>query len=289
MRYVVVCFHKVGLTLNALGLEVRASLLHASRHALRARHRAFVLALVLMGTWTAASATVVTTRFGEVEVKSRKGAAPVVSHDGKTVLALPGAVGATAWKAPSQGQAEYIVVEGQRSMPACPHAYWLLEIGPERSVRTSHAFGECRQLKGVSYDVSAEPHSQLVLHLRSRGKETGGRAIEYLRWQNGRMVPLSGPYSTCVAKSDQAKESAAFIKPDRNSVRVGAGGRLVFHSGPEAACAQPALFIVPGDVAAAILSQGGFTYIAYRNPRTGREVEGWVASSRLVASPDARP
>ena len=246
---------------------------------------ALCLAMALGGAVATAQAASVTTRFGQVEVKERQGAAPVVSHDGKTVLALPGVEQATAWKAPSQGVAEYIVVEGHRSTPNCPHAYWLLEISPERSVRTSHAFGECRQLKGVSFDVGAAAHSQLVLHLRSRSKDKPGRAIEYLRWQNGRMVPLSGPYSACVAKSDQAKESASFIKPDRNSVRVVEGGRLVLHSAPEGACAQPELFIVPGDVAAAILSHAGFTYIAYRNPRTGREVEGWVASNRLAPEP----
>jgi hypothetical protein len=57
-------------------------------------------------------------------------------------------------------------------------------------------------------------------------------------------------------------------------------GRLPFHSGPDARCAIPDVFIIPNDEVIAYVEYGGFTFVMYLK-KDGGDASGWVRSERL--------
>lgn len=59
-------------------------------------------------------------------------------------------------------------------------------------------------------------------------------------------------------------------------------GRLQFHSSPNARCRIEGVFVVPNDeLIAYAQTNDGWSSVTYTNPRTGKNVSGWVRSARL--------
>jgi hypothetical protein len=71
------------------------------------------------------------------------------------------------------------------------------------------------------------------------------------------------------------------LSPPLANVVTGAG-RLQFYSAPNARCAMPGVFVIPGDrLIAYAVADHGWSSVMYSNPRTGDITNGWVRSDRL--------
>jgi hypothetical protein len=81
---------------------------------------------------------------------------------------------------------------------------------------------------------------------------------------------------TCVEPKD-----APILSPPLAEAVVGEG-RLQFHSAPDERCRMEGVFVVPKDeVIAYAETADGWTNVMYVNPKTNRDVQGWVRSKRL--------
>jgi hypothetical protein len=60
-------------------------------------------------------------------------------------------------------------------------------------------------------------------------------------------------------------------------------GRLQFYTAPAASCAMPGIFILVTETVTAYADHAGYTRVRYVNPRTAREVIGWVEAQRVAA------
>lgn len=87
----------------------------------------------------------------------------------------------------------------------------------------------------------------------------------------------------CSRVSSKADVERTMIPGDESGYRVSGKGRLYFYSSPNDQCRTKDIFIVPGDLVNAIADYEGFTYIMYFT-KSGKDVEGWVRTSHLVAT-----
>lgn len=87
--------------------------------------------------------------------------------------------------------------------------------------------------------------------------------------------------ATCEALSREAFRLGSRIDGCRAGRVVAGKGRLVFHTAPAVHCQTEKLFVIPGDKLIAYTEYAGYTAVLYLHPKTGREADGWVASSRL--------
>jgi len=83
-------------------------------------------------------------------------------------------------------------------------------------------------------------------------------------------------------------DAAPALSPPLAAVVIG-GGRLQFHSAPQAGCAMPGVFVIPKDALIAYALTKSWTSVMYSNPKTGNTVSGWVRSSRLKTTGTVGP
>ncbi len=71
------------------------------------------------------------------------------------------------------------------------------------------------------------------------------------------------------------------FSPPLSNVVTGAG-RLQFYSAPDFHCTMTGVFVIPKDELVSYAeTNDGWTSVMYVNPRTGKDVSGWVRSERL--------
>ncbi len=94
---------------------------------------------------------------------------------------------------------------------------------------------------------------------------------------------LSGGWvraASCKEPETGTKDVPIFSPPLGNVV-TGAG-RLQFYSAPDFRCAMNGVFVIPRDELVSYAeTSDGWTSVMYVNPRTGKDVSGWVRSERL--------
>ncbi|NBF06438.1 SH3 domain-containing protein [Pseudomonas sp. Fl5BN2] len=84
----------------------------------------------------------------------------------------------------------------------------------------------------------------------------------------------------CATLSDNVSLEAGAYRPPLEAKVIGAG-RLHFHSGPNAACVNHTLYVVPDDVLTAYASSdNGWTQVMYI-AKDGEDYTGWVEEKRL--------
>ncbi|WP_228026946.1 photosynthetic reaction center cytochrome PufC, partial [Pseudaquabacterium pictum] len=91
----------------------------------------------------------------------------------------------------------------------------------------------------------------------------------------------AGSEANCVHLAASNTRLATRIPDAAANRQVNAGGRLQFHSAPNADCVMQGVFVLTGEPVEADREIGGFTLVWYRNVRTGGEAIGWVKSNRL--------
>ncbi len=89
------------------------------------------------------------------------------------------------------------------------------------------------------------------------------------------------------ARAENCKEPETGTKdvpifsPPLGNVVTGTG-RLQFYSAPDFRCAMNGVFVIPRDELVSYAeTSDGWTSVMYVNPRTGKDVSGWVRSERL--------
>ncbi|MET3108503.1 hypothetical protein AAKU67_003051 [Oxalobacteraceae bacterium GrIS 2.11] len=87
--------------------------------------------------------------------------------------------------------------------------------------------------------------------------------------------------SDCQSLAQQSSASAAHLPSDQSGRVVIGKGRLQFYSAPDEQCLIKDRFVIPGDTLDAYLRHGNFTKVLYMNPKTGKEAQGWVLTTRL--------
>jgi len=103
------------------------------------------------------------------------------------------------------------------------------------------------------------------------------------------MVALGVVNSCCAADagSDCDKHDAngiqkgIFIQGYDSGRRVVGAGRAYFFSGPDQACKEKKLFIIPGDEVTAYKEYGDYTLVMFINLKEAGDTEGWILTSRL--------
>jgi hypothetical protein len=93
-------------------------------------------------------------------------------------------------------------------------------------------------------------------------------------------LPALADDAICADIAERAKREEGMISPAA-TYRVTGPGRLHFHTAPDPQCRQRTVFIIPNDVVIAYSSYGDWFSVMYVNPRTGRDVEGWLPAPRL--------
>jgi hypothetical protein len=87
--------------------------------------------------------------------------------------------------------------------------------------------------------------------------------------------------ASCPELETQAETMGDHI-PSHESGRLTIGTeRVAFYSGPDDACKEEGVFVLPGEELNAYINYGDFTSILYINPKNGNEATGWVKTSRL--------
>lgn len=94
--------------------------------------------------------------------------------------------------------------------------------------------------------------------------------------------PLLSHAALAACREPQTGTNAApSFSPPLAMVVTGAG-RLPFYTAPDSHCAMKAVFVVPKDqLIAYAQTDSGWTSVMYTNPKTGKDVSGWVRAARL--------
>ncbi|MDH4391017.1 MAG: photosynthetic reaction center cytochrome PufC [Aquabacterium sp.] len=85
----------------------------------------------------------------------------------------------------------------------------------------------------------------------------------------------------CVHLAASNTRAATRIPEASVNRQLTGGGRVQFHSAPDAGCVMQGIFALSGEPVEAAREIAGYTLVWYRNPRTGGEASGWVRSGRL--------
>ncbi|NHZ83494.1 hypothetical protein F2P44_30135 [Massilia sp. CCM 8695] len=210
------------------------------------------------------------TRHGRVDVIADADATHLLVA-GKKIATL-GVGSASLFRITSAAEREYIIVQGSRPGLHCHYSYRLLALS-DSGPKVSKEFGECLDLGGAGMS-GAEP----VVHLNSRVDPEAG--VETYQWQGDDVNLVFESPTLCGATGFVAQKNAAPVRAPLAS-RVKGSGRLQFLSAPDAGCAMPGVFVVPGDKVTATLASAAFVYASYTNPKSGRKVQGWVPRERL--------
>ncbi|MDQ1835511.1 hypothetical protein [Massilia scottii] len=214
--------------------------------------------------------TSIETRHGRVDVSAEADATHLLVAGKK--IATIGAGSASLFRIPATTDREYIIVQGSRPGLHCQYSYRLLALSGS-APKVSKEFGECLDLGGTGM-AGAEP----VVHLNSRVDPEAG--VESYQWQGDDVILIVESPTLCGAAGFLAQKNARPVIAPLAS-RVKGPGRLQFLSAPDAACAMPGVFVVPGDSVTTSLASGAFVYASYTNPKSGRKVQGWVPRERL--------
>ncbi len=104
-----------------------------------------------------------------------------------------------------------------------------------------------------------------------------------------RIDPATGliiPAPSCTALAASARAQATLPASAPVARMVVGNGRLPLMSAPDEHCAEPGLFVIPGDSLNVKAEQGAYALVVYTNPRTHARAEGWVHNDRLAVIVD---
>jgi hypothetical protein len=262
----------------------------------RSRIRAALFAPVLAAllavappSWCQVESANVATRFGPVETRPVPDAAP-----GRSDILFRGAplgqVDGTAGlvKLSVQDEADYVLVDVSLPDPQCRHRFVVLQVGPGIDATMSAPFGDCLTAFGAR-----RAGDRLVIQLAQEGTAQPQRdpVVHEFVSMPGRMKELTNVLTRCEAAQVTAASRWTPVAAGQGGRVVTGSGRAWFHTAPLDECRLPALFVIPGDVLTVLHIYGDFADVAYRNPRTGREANGWLRLDRLspAAAPAAAP
>ena len=251
-----------------------------------------VLAALLTVTprsWCQVESADVATRFGPVEARAVPDAAP-----GRSDILFRGAplgqVDGTAGlvKLSVQDDADYVLVDAVLPDPQCRHRFVVLQVGPGDEATMSAPFGDCLTAFGAR-----RAGDRLVIQLAQEGAAQPQRdpVVHEFVSMPGHMKELTNVLTRCEAAQVTAASRWTPLATGQGGRVVTGSGRAWFHTAPLDECRLPALFVIPGDVLTVLHVYGDFADVAYRNPRTGREANGWLRLDRLApaAAPAAEP
>lgn len=92
--------------------------------------------------------------------------------------------------------------------------------------------------------------------------------------------PSFADQAACNKVSKQAEKDQVFFSPPGAFDVVG-DGRLYFYLAPHEGCKSKDVFVIPGDSLFGYTEYKGWYSVYYINPKTGKEVDGWVDGKRL--------
>jgi len=263
-----------------------------------------VLLTVAPRSWCQVEGASVATRFGPVETRVVPDAAPVRSDilfRGAPLGQVDGTAGLL--KLSVQDEADYVLVDAALPDPQCRHRFVVLQLGPGDVATMSAPFGDCLTAFGAR-----RAGDRLVIQLAQEGSAHERAAQEGSAHERaaqpqrdpvvhefvsmpGRMKELTNVLTRCEAAQVTAASRWAPVAAAQAGRVVTGSGRAWFHTAPLDECRLPALFVIPGDALTVLHVYGDFADVAYRNPRTGREANGWLRVDRLAptAAPAAEP
>ena len=255
-------------------------------------------------SWCQVESADVATRFGPVEARAVPDAAPARSDilfRGAPVGQVDGAAGLL--KLSVQDDADYVLVDAALPDPQCRHRFVVLQVGPGDEATMSAPFGDCLTAFGAR-----RAGDRLVIQLAQEGSAHERAAQEGSAHERaaqpqrdpvvhefvsmpGRMKELTNVLTRCEAAQVTAASRWTPGAAGQGGRVVTGSGRAWFHTAPLDECRLPALFVIPGDVLTVLHVHGNFADVVYRNPRTGREANGWLRLDRLApaAAPVAEP
>lgn len=247
-----------------------------------------VLLTVAPRSWCQVESASVATRFGPVETRAVPDAAPVRSDilfRGAPLGQVDGTAGLL--KLSVQDEADYVLVDAALPDPQCRHRFVVLQLGPGDVATMSAPFGDCLTAFGAR-----RAGDRLVIQLAQEGTAQPQRdpVVHEFVSMPGRMKELTSVLTRCEAAQVTAASRWTPVAAGQGGRVVTGSGRAWFHTAPLDECRLPALFVIPGDVLTVLHVYGDFADVAYRNPRTGREANGWLRLDRLApAAPIATP
>ena len=240
-------------------------------------------------SWCQVERANVATRFGPVEARAVPDAAP-----GRSDILFRGAplgqVDGTAGlvKLSVQDDADYVLVDAALPDPQCRHRFVVLQVGPGDEATMSAPFGDCLTAFGAR-----RAGDRLVIQLAQEGAAQPQRdpVVHEFVSMPGHMKELTNVLTRCEAAQVTAASRWTPLAAGQGGRVVTGSGRAWFHTAPLDECRLPALFVIPGDVLTVLHVHGNFADVVYRNPRTGREANGWLRLDRLApaAAPVAEP
>jgi len=233
-------------------------------------------------SWCQVESANVATRFGPVEARAVPDAAPARSDilfRGAPLGQVDGTAGLV--KLSVQDEADYVLVDAALPDPQCRHRFVVLQVGPGDEATMSAPFGDCLTAFGAR-----RAGDRLVIQLAQEGAAQPQRdpVVHEFVSMPGRMKELTNVLTRCEAAQVTAASRWTPVAAAQGGRVVTGSGRAWFHTAPLDACRLPALFVIPGDVLTVLHVYGDFADVAYRNPRTGREANGWLRLDRLAPS-----
>jgi hypothetical protein len=242
----------------------------------------YLLALVSLSVQAAGTDTTrIQTRYGTLN--TAKNADTVDIRFRNKVVRSIDALDASLYRVTPKDQREFIVVDALTPGLNCHHVFVLVEVLANGNATASEPFGECKELQGVEFHGESPVVRLGEPDISGQRKSSVSSGFE---WRNGNMVELSGtaaakPANACAA-TGIPKDSSYQGTSGERIYRVAGTGRLQFLSAPSPGCDQVGVFVVPGDKVHGYRHAEPYIFVQYVNPKSGKSVQGWVLSSRLV-------
>jgi hypothetical protein len=220
------------------------------------------------------------TRYGIMDVVEHHLDTVDIRFQGKVVRSFE-ALNASLYRVTPNSQREFVIVDALTPGMYCHHFFILIELHSDGQVIASRPFGTCKELKGVKFRGETLLVQLVGPYVPGRPKSATPADFE---WLNGNIVQLSGEAapSECKAAAEAAKVGSAPANPDGRMYKVVGQGRLQFLSAPSFGCDQTGVFVIAGDMVRAYQNVEPYTFVRYVNPKSGKAVQGWVMSDRLV-------
>ncbi|HEY0061427.1 MAG TPA: hypothetical protein VGC21_04860 [Telluria sp.] len=219
----------------------------------------------------------VKTRFGSVEVRS-EGDSTTIVHRGKRVLSLADQRAAVYRITPKHANRDFVLLQGWQPGLNCRHFYRVLALSKGQA-QVSAQFGDCQDMAGAGF-IGQDP----VIHLRNTASDArkGRPLITSYLLKLGQISEVFSSTNPCNIADFVARTNVDLSGATRRDERRVAGvGRVYLSSAPSEGCLLKEQFVSPGDQLVVTLDADGFRFAYYRDPRTGKQIEGWVPSKRL--------
>lgn len=219
----------------------------------------------------------VKTRFGTVDVRSDAGNTSIV-YRGKTILTLADNRAAVYRITPKNENRDFVLLQGWQAGAACRHFYRIVALS-KGLPQVSAQFGDCLDMAGAGF-IGSDP----VVHLRGSASEarTGQPLITTYLLKRGKISEVFSSTNPCNTADFVARTNVDLSGATRRDERRVKGvGPVYLSSAPSPGCQLKGLSVAPGDLLVLTLDADDFRFAYFRDPRTGKQIEGWIPSERL--------